>query len=86
MIASFYTAISGVVKAEMFPAVVRALGVGLSYAVANAIFGGSAEYVALLFKQAGNESYFYWYVSIMCAIAFVVALRMPDPGKSGLLK
>ena len=85
-IVSLYTSISGLVKAEMFPVEVRALGVGLSYAVANAIFGGSAEYVALLFKQAGTESYFYWYVSIMCAIAFIVALRMPDPGKSGLLK
>ena len=36
----FYTSISGLIKAEMFPPEVRALGVGLSYAVANAIFGG----------------------------------------------
>ncbi len=42
MCVSFYTSISGLVKAEMFPAEVRALGVGLSYAIANAIFGGSA--------------------------------------------
>ncbi|ALK95158.1 alpha-ketoglutarate permease [Massilia sp. WF1] len=85
-IVSLYTSISGLVKAEMFPVEVRALGVGLSYAVANAIFGGSAEFVALWFKQAGHEPYFYWYVSIMCAIACVVALLMPDPGKSGHLK
>jgi MHS family alpha-ketoglutarate permease-like MFS transporter len=85
-IVSLYTSISGLIKAEMFPVEVRALGVGLSYAVANAIFGGSAEYVALWFKQAGMEQNFYWYVSAMCAISFVVALRMPDPGKSGLLK
>jgi MHS family alpha-ketoglutarate permease-like MFS transporter len=85
-IVSLYTSISGLIKAEMFPVEVRALGVGLSYAVANAIFGGSAEYVALLFKQAGNESYFYWYVSFMCLLACIVAIRMPDPQKSGLLK
>lgn len=85
-IVSLYTSISGLIKAEMFPMEVRALGVGLSYAVANAIFGGSAEYVALWFKQAGMEQNFYWYVSAMCAIAFAVAYRMPDPGKSGLLK
>jgi MHS family alpha-ketoglutarate permease-like MFS transporter len=85
-IVSLYTSISGLIKAEMFPMEVRALGVGLSYAVANAIFGGSAEYVALWFKQAGMEQNFYWYVSAMCALAFVVAYRMPDPGKSGLLK
>jgi MHS family alpha-ketoglutarate permease-like MFS transporter len=85
-IVSLYTSISGLIKAEMFPVEVRALGVGLSYAVANAIFGGSAEYVALWFKQAGMEQNFYWYVSAMCAISFIVAVRMPDPGKSGLLK
>jgi MHS family alpha-ketoglutarate permease-like MFS transporter len=85
-IVSLYTSISGLIKAEMFPMEVRALGVGLSYAVANAIFGGSAEYVALWFKSAGMEQNFYWYVSGMCALAFVVAYKMPDPGKSGLLK
>ncbi|WP_140421413.1 MFS transporter, partial [Salmonella enterica] len=55
LIVSFYTSISGIVKAEMFPAQVRALGVGLSYAVANALFGGSAEYVALSLKSLGSE-------------------------------
>ncbi len=54
-IVSFYTSISGLVKAEMFPTEVRALGVGLAYAIANAIFGGSAEYVALWFKGAGSD-------------------------------
>jgi MHS family alpha-ketoglutarate permease-like MFS transporter len=81
-IISLYTSIGGLIKAEMFPVEVRALGVGLSYAV----FGGSAEYVALWFKQAGTEPYFYWYVSIMCAVACIVAIRMPDPTKAGLLK
>jgi MHS family alpha-ketoglutarate permease-like MFS transporter len=85
-IVSLYTSISGLIKAEMFPIEVRTLGVGLSYAVANAIFGGSAEYVALWFKSVGMEQNFYWYVSGMCALAFVVAYKMPDPGKSGLLK
>src|SRR5213078_1587376 len=62
-IVSFYTSISGVVKAELFPPEVRALGVGLSYAVANALFGGSAEYVALWLKSAGHEPWFAWYVA-----------------------
>lgn len=77
LIVSFYTSISGIVKAEMFPPEVRALGVGLSYAVANAIFGGSAEYVALGLKSIGHESAFYWYVTAMMVIAFVVSLRLP---------
>ena len=76
-IVSFYTSISGIVKAEMFPPEVRALGVGLAYAIANAIFGGSAEYVALGLKSVGHESAFFWYVTVMMAIAFLVALRLP---------
>src|ERR1700730_12920953 len=55
----------------------RALG--LAYAIANAIFGGSAEYVALWFKNSGAESNFYWYVTFMCAIALVASILMPDP-------
>jgi MHS family dicarboxylic acid transporter PcaT-like MFS transporter len=76
-IVSFYTSISGIVKAEMFPPEVRALGVGLAYAISNAVFGGSAEYVALALKKAGSESAFFWYVTVMMAIAFIVALRLP---------
>ncbi|OYU13910.1 MAG: alpha-ketoglutarate transporter [Alphaproteobacteria bacterium PA4] len=75
---SCYTAISGLVKAEMFPADVRALGVGLPYAVGVAVFGGSAEYVALAFKSAGVEAGFFWYVAGMCAIALIAAIALPD--------
>jgi MHS family alpha-ketoglutarate permease-like MFS transporter len=80
---SFYTSISGLVKAELFPMHVRALGVGLSYAIANALFGGSAEYVALWFKSIGIESTFFWYVTIMCGIALVAAITMPDTRRQG---
>ncbi|HEX8956383.1 MAG TPA: MFS family transporter [Burkholderiaceae bacterium] len=83
---SFYTSISGLIKAEMFPAEVRALGVGLSYAVANALFGGTAEYVALWLKDKQMEPAFYWYVSFMCAIALVVSFRMRDSKKEGFLR
>ncbi|WP_040064912.1 MFS family transporter [Pseudomonas batumici] len=76
-IVSFYTSISGLVKAEMFPVQVRALGVGLAYAVANAVFGGSAEYVALNLKLAGMENAFYWYVTVMMVVAFLFSLRLP---------
>lgn len=76
-IVSFYTSISGIVKAEMFPPEVRALGVGLAYAVANALFGGSAEYVALGLKSIGHETAFYWYVTAMMVLAFVVSWRLP---------
>lgn len=81
LISSFYTSISGILKAEMFPAQVRALGVGLSYAVANAVFGGSAEYVALSLKSIGLESAFFWYVTLMGAVAFLVSLMLHRKGK-----
>jgi MHS family alpha-ketoglutarate permease-like MFS transporter len=75
---SAYTSINAVVKAELFPAHVRALGVGLPYALTVAIFGGSAEYVALWLKDAGHESVFYWYVSGCVAVSLAVYALMPD--------
>jgi MHS family alpha-ketoglutarate permease-like MFS transporter len=67
-----------VVKAELFPAHIRALGVALPYAIANAAFGGSAEYVALLFKSLGAEQGFYWYVAGLIAVSLIVFVRMSD--------
>jgi MFS transporter, MHS family, alpha-ketoglutarate permease len=77
-IISSYTSISAVVKAELFPAHVRTLGVALPYALANSIFGGTAEYVALWLKQGGHESWFYLYVSACIALSLLVFLTMPD--------
>jgi MHS family alpha-ketoglutarate permease-like MFS transporter len=78
LLESAYTSISAVVKAELFPTSVRSLGVALPYAVANALFGGTAEFVALWFKRAGMESGFYIYASALAALSFVVALAMKD--------
>ncbi|MFK8935458.1 MFS transporter [Acinetobacter junii] len=77
MLLSFYTSISGLVKAEMFPPHVRVLGVGFSYAVGNALFGGSAPSVALLFKDAGIENTFFIYVIIMLIICFFCSWALP---------
>jgi MHS family dicarboxylic acid transporter PcaT-like MFS transporter len=76
-VVSIYTSISGIVKAELFPTGQRALGVSFAYALGNAIFGGSAEYVALFAKQAGHEGAFYWYVTAMMAIFFAISLTLP---------
>jgi MHS family alpha-ketoglutarate permease-like MFS transporter len=86
VIACFYTSISGVVKAELFPSEVRALGVGLPYAIANAAFGGTAEYVALSLKSAGWEAWFPWYVTAVVAVAWLTCVFwMPDTSKYGHL-
>ena len=75
---SGYTAINAVVKAELFPTNIRALGVGLPYAVAVSVFGGSAEYLALWAKSIGHERWFYWYVTGCIAASLVVYATMPE--------
>jgi metabolite-proton symporter len=85
VIASFYTSISGVVKAEVFPSTVRALGVGFTYAVGNALFGGTAEFVALSLKAAGHEAWFPWYVTALVAVAFMASWMLPDSRRNSYL-
>jgi MHS family alpha-ketoglutarate permease-like MFS transporter len=78
LVVSGYTSINAVVKAELFPANVRALGVGLPYAVAASVFGGTAPYIALWFKDNGHESWFYWYVTVLIFLSLLVYAFMGD--------
>ena len=78
VIVSGYTAINAIVKAELFPARVRAIGVGFPYAVTVAVFGGSAEYVALYLKEIGHAAAFYWYVTACIFVSLVVYALMRD--------
>lgn len=81
IVLSFYTSIGGLIKAEMFPPEVRALGVGVSYAIGNAVFGGSAPAVALKFKNLGQENIFFIYVIVMLIICFFISLSLPKTPK-----
>ncbi|MGU3375309.1 MFS transporter [Chryseobacterium sp. M5A1_1a] len=85
IIVSGYTSINAVVKAELFPSEIRALGVGLPYALTVAIFGGTAEYIALWFKQIGSEEYFYWYITGCIFFSLVVYVGMKDTKKTSTL-
>jgi len=85
VIVSGYTSINAVVKAELFPVEVRALGVALPYALTVAIFGGTAEAVALWFRKVGMESGFYWYVTACIACSLLVYLWMPDTRRHSLI-
>ncbi|WDO06025.1 MFS transporter [Streptomyces murinus] len=78
VIVTGYTSINACVKAELFPTCVRSLGVALPYALANALFGGTAEYIALWFKKAGIESGFFWYVAGCAAVSLVVYVTMRE--------
>ena len=81
MITSLYTSINAVVKAELFPVNVRALGVGFPYAIAVSVFGGSAEWVALEFKDMGHTGWFYWYVTGCIVVSLIVYVLMNDTRK-----
>ncbi|MEV4742445.1 MFS transporter [Streptomyces sp. NPDC049555] len=81
-----YTSINACVKAELFPTGVRSLGVALPYAIANALFGGTAEYVALWFKNSGRESGFSWYVAGCAAVSLVVYLTMRETRDADLTR
>lgn len=81
IIISGYTSINAVVKAELFPANIRALGVGFPYGVAVSIFGGTAEQVALSFKKGGHEEWFYWYVTGCILVSLIVYMLMRDTKK-----
>ncbi len=86
IIVSGYTSINAVVKAELFPTEIRALGVGFPYSITVAVFGGTAEYVALWFKDSGHETYFYWYVTLCIFISLLVYVFMKDTKKTSLIR
>jgi MHS family alpha-ketoglutarate permease-like MFS transporter len=85
IIVSGYTSINAIVKAELFPAEIRALGVGLPYALTVAIFGGTAEYLALWLKDIGHETWFYWYITAVIFLSLVVYVTMKDTKKTSKL-
>ena len=86
IIVTGYTSINAIIKAEMFPADIRALGVALPYAIANAVFGGTAEYVALWLKNAGHERWFYIYISLLAAASLVAYVRMRETKHTSLIE
>ena len=80
-----YTSISGLIKAELFPPHIRTLGVALPYAIGYALFGGTAEYAALWFKQAGIESGFYWYLTAIIGLAAIGFVLLPETKTASLI-
>jgi len=85
IIVSGYTSINAIVKAELFPAEIRALGVGLPYALTVAIFGGTAEFIALKLKDLQHENYYYWYITGCIFISLLVYIFMNDTKKDSKL-
>ena len=73
-----YTSINAIVKAELFPTSVRAMGVGLPYAITVSLFGGTAPAIALWFKTMGHEQYFYYYLSTIIFVSLIIYSTMRD--------
>ncbi|GCB00594.1 MFS transporter [Mycolicibacterium sp. NCC-Tsukiji] len=69
-----YTSINALVKSELFPAHVRALGVGVGYALANSIFGGTAPLIYQALKARGDVLLFIVYVTVCIAVSLLVYL------------
>lgn len=81
-----FTSINAIVKAELFPTKIRATGVGLPYALTVSIFGGSAPAVALAFKNAGHETWFYFYVTAAIFISLIIYATMRDTKKDSAME
>ncbi|MEU4524439.1 MFS transporter [Amycolatopsis sp. NPDC024027] len=81
-----YTSINAIVKAELFPTKIRALGVGLPYALTVAIFGGTAELIAQALKSAGHEPVFFWYVAGCVLVSLIVYGTMRETSKTSELE
>ncbi|MCD9879732.1 MFS transporter [Streptomyces guryensis] len=83
---SGYSALAAIIKAEMFPTKVRALGVGLPHALVTATFGGLTEPVALALKKGSHEVVFFWYVTACIALTFLATLLVREPSRTSLLE
>ncbi|MGF2385226.1 MFS transporter [Lentilactobacillus otakiensis] len=86
LVVSGYTSINAIVKAELFPTEIRALGVGFPYGLTVAIFGGSVEYIALWLKHIGHEDWFFYYVSAAAFVSFLVYVHMLETSKDSKLE
>jgi MFS transporter, MHS family, alpha-ketoglutarate permease len=82
---SGYSANNALVKAELFPAHIRGLGVALPYAIGNALFAGTVEVLALWLKGQGVEWLFYVYVATIIAMAGVATILLPETRDKSLI-
>ena len=67
-----YTSINALVKSELFPAHIRALGVGVGYSLANSIFGGTAPLIYQALKARDQVPLFIAYVTVCIAVSLAV--------------
>ncbi|MFF2197807.1 MFS transporter [Streptomyces sp. NPDC058157] len=79
-----FTSVSAAVNAEVFPARVRAAGIGFPYSLTVALFGGTAPYLGTLLQDLGRPGLFPWYVAVLCLCSSAVYLRLPESAHAPL--
>ncbi len=85
-IATGYTSVAAIVKAELFPTAVRAMGVGLPYALTVAVFGGATDSVGLYFKDIGHEEWFYFYATALTFVSLMFYIALPDTRRTSRME
>jgi MHS family alpha-ketoglutarate permease-like MFS transporter len=78
MLIALLDAVMPAVLCELFPTRVRASGVGLPYAVASAVFGGTTPLIATSLISSGFVMGPAFYVMLLAAICTAVYLTMPE--------
>jgi MFS transporter, MHS family, alpha-ketoglutarate permease len=78
LVFAFYGAIAPTLMSEMFPTEVRAAGIGLPYALAVAVFGGTSPYLLEWLASIGQRGLFSWYVAVLCLVSLLVSLTLVD--------
>ncbi|WP_433295577.1 MFS transporter [Pseudonocardia sp. CA-142604] len=72
------SAIAPALFAEMFPTGIRAVGFGVPYSLAIALFGGTAPYLQAYFDQRHETTAFYWWVIALIAVSLVTIVLSPE--------
>jgi len=79
-----YTSITSTVMCELFPARIRAAGIGLPYALGVALVGGTGPYVATWLADAKMLDAFGWYLTVLAAVTTLVFLRLKETARKEL--
>ena len=73
-----YSANCAVIMSEQFPPEVRSTGIGLPYAAAVALFGGTAPYITTWLAENDLKHLTWVYVATAALIGCIVYATMPE--------
>jgi MHS family alpha-ketoglutarate permease-like MFS transporter len=72
-------AIAPAAYAELFPAHIRTVGVGVPYSICVALFGGTAPYLQTLFTDVVKQPWmFNAYAVVLMVVSILVVMTLPE--------